>query len=81
MGWDATQIHILGDGTAYVYESYTLDVSCYNEPVVRKKLRAAGYFIDCSKKPDPLQRFECVRNAFIGDPLETCTEGFDCSPF
>ncbi len=81
LGQDGTQIHILGDGTAYIREYYSYDVSCYDKPVVRKKLRSADYFLDCSQKTDPLQRFECVRNAFLGDPLETCTEGFDCSPF
>lgn len=78
MGDEEVQLHILGDGTAYVSRVSSEDVSCFYEPVVRKKLKAKDHFIQCSAAPTSFERFDCVRNALLGDSLETCTAGLNC---
>lgn len=78
MGEEIVRLHVVGDGTAFSYRLFSEDLSCEIEPTVRWNLRTKSYFSECSNDPSPLNRFDCVRNALIGDPLETCTDYLGC---
>jgi hypothetical protein len=69
-------VHIVGDGTAYASGTFQCDVVDGLDPVEHRMLAPQAYFLECAGKPAAIDRFECVRAPFVGEPLETCVAGF-----
>ena len=83
-GAEEMQIHLLGDGTAFRYRRYRKDLGCDVDPFTRNALQPTSYFMACTAKPALMERFACVRSAFVGDPIqtddpiETCIDTLSC---
>lgn len=75
LGGATGYIYLLGDGTALVYSYDFYDAEYSYADVARVQLQDAAYFDDCAGASDP-ERFECVRKATVGEPLELCVPGF-----
>lgn len=68
-------LFIQEDGSVLLsgYEYKELD---YTYTAVDRRTKQAGtFFTDCVGKPDP-ERFDCLLQATMGDPTETCVDGF-----
>lgn len=73
------EIHMVGDGTAFVYLRVEDDLSCIVDPFTRKNLIAKEIFLECSNYPSAMERFECIRHATVfGSPVETCIDNIPC---
>lgn len=79
MGEEEGRIYIAGDGTGFEYHLYLYDLGCGVDPFVRRSLRTQAYFMECATRPAVLDRFECIRTAFVGEPIETCVNTLTCS--
>lgn len=60
---------VLASGYEYKELDYTYTA------VDRRTKQAESLFTDCVAKPDP-ERFDCLLQATVGDPTETCLDGF-----
>jgi hypothetical protein len=72
----SSTLYVVGDGTAFVVSSGGTDAGSYTKSIDRRTVRPGSFFDDCAGKPSAFERFECIRDARIGDSLELCLPGF-----
>ncbi len=74
MGRETLELHLQGDGTAYVISRAEQD-NGYFEDTGRYMLQAAADFMACSAG-DVEARAQCLRDAVVGAPSEVCVANF-----
>ncbi len=72
MGDDTNELHIVGDGSAFYARALFYDLGCDTPAVTRRSLRPAAVFAECQERLSAVDRLDCVRDALVGEPLETC---------
>ena len=77
-GAEHGQLHAVGDGTAFSFRRIQDDLTCEIGPLIRRALAEPVFFSDCATKTSALERFNCIRGAFVGAPLETCFDLMSC---
>lgn len=77
------ELHIVGDGTVFIYDHLEEDLGCSGF-VERRKLRNKTFFEGCALEASALDRFACVRSPalyYLEDVIETCDAYLDCPMF
>lgn len=74
---DWSFLYVQADGTVFANRGYALD-DPYAWEIVRRSLPPAEMFEQCLLESDSAARLECVRQAGLGEPIESCVP--DCEP-
>jgi hypothetical protein len=69
-------LYLLGDGTALAYDLEYHELEYSYGDVALRELPAPGFFADCAAAEAAGERFDCLRQATAGAPLELCVAGF-----
>ena len=78
-GGEYGELHAVGDGTGFSFRHLQDDLNCETDALTRRALAAPDFFSDCTSGSTVLQRFNCIRGAFVGAPIETCFDSTSCS--
>ena len=71
----------VGDGTAFRAGYSFFDLGASVEAVTHLELKPKDFFLDCLTMPTAIDRFVCLREGRIGEPVETCIAGYDADFF
>jgi hypothetical protein len=74
------ELDLVGDGTMFRQGNSHIDQYNMVDDVDRRPLPDFGFFEDCLQAPDWRIRFDCVRQAAVCGPIETCLAGYEFSP-
>lgn len=71
------ELDLVGDGTLFRQGHFQYDLCWDTHAVQRHSLPAPAYYEGCLAETKWRARFDCLRAAPLGEPLETCIPGSD----